>query len=145
MVLPDIMMEMGLYLIKMKYPDENRPDVILMLDGDETINFLFTQFEDSVQPEEIEDIIHGIQSVINRMNQGSTFYQNGKIKAKLVDIYWFDYTSVAIDDDVYNIIFAFCLNETLVLGGFCCLNTYRKQWKILVLQMLETLIWMEKT
>lgn len=138
MVMPDDMIRMNTYSIKIKYPDENRPNVILTVPDDETVNFLFTQSEDVVQ-EELPDIAQGIQAVLKRMNPGAAFYKISDIQSELSKIWWFDYSTVALDDDIYNIMYLFCLNGTLVMGGFCCLQKYRKQWKPLVLQMLETI------
>lgn len=144
MVLPEGIRPLSTYSAKIKYPDENRPDIILTVPDDETINFLYNQFDDRVTEEDLPDIFQGIQVVLKRMNPGSVFYQNGVIHCELSDVFWFDYSTVALDDHIYNIMYALCLNNTLLLGGFCCLQKYHKQWNILVLQMLETIVAVEE-
>lgn len=46
MMLPKGTIPLSSYSTKVKYPDENRPDIILTTSDDETINFLFNQFKD---------------------------------------------------------------------------------------------------
>lgn len=138
MVLPDGMDIMNSYSIKIKFPDENRPDVILALSDDDTINFMFSSIEEDVFEEDLQNILQGILMVLKRMHSGATFYQTGNIQSELSNIWWFDYSTAALDDDIYNIMYVLCLNGILIIGGFCCLQKFRKQWKPLVLQMLET-------
>lgn len=139
MMLPKGTIPLSSYSTKVKYPDENRPDIILTTSDDETINFLFNQFKDIITKEELPDISQGIQMVLKRMYPASVFYQDGIAHSELSDIFWFDYSTVALDDNIYNIMYVLCLNNTLMLGGFCCLQRYRKPWKKLVLQILETI------
>ncbi len=144
MVLPEGTRPLSTYSAKIKYPDENRPDVILTAPDDETINFLYNRFGDRITEKELPDILQGIQMVLRRMNPASVFYQNGVIHCEVSDVFWFDYSTVALDDHIYNMMYALCLDNTLLLGGFCCLQKYRNQWKILVLQMLETIAAVEE-
>ena len=140
MMLPKGIIPLSSYSKKIKYPDENRPDIILTVPDDETINFLYDRFKDRITAEELPDILRGIQVVLKRMDPASVFYQNGKVHSKLSDVFWFDHSTVALDDHIYNIMYVLCLYDTLLLGGFCCLQKYRKQWKGLVLQMLDTIV-----
>ena len=139
MVLPNEITYMNPYSTKIKFPDENRPDVILSIPDDDTTNFLFSSMDDEVFEEDLQNISQKILIVLKRMNAGATFYQTGNIQSELLNIWWFDYSTAAIDDDIYNIMYIFYLNDILIIGGFCCLQKFRKQWKPLVLQMLETI------
>lgn len=139
MTLPDGIVLMEPYCQKIKYPNENRPDVILTVPTDETVNFLFTQIKEFVTEQDIPDVLQGIQSVIKKMHANSLIKQTGEIPAKLSNVCWFDYTVAAMDADIYNIMYILSLNDTLFIGGFCCLQEHHKQWKPLILEMIATI------
>lgn len=91
MFYPDGFEEMSAVSARAKYPNENRPDIILTNPADETVNFLFTQTRDAATSEDIPDIAQKLQAVIKRMNAGAVFHQTGTIDTELGKIGWFDY------------------------------------------------------
>lgn len=140
MFYPEGFEEMSAVSARAKYPSENRPDIILTNPADETVNLLFTQTKDAAASEDIPDIVQKLQTVIKRMNAGVVFHQTGIIETELGNIGWFDYGSSALDDDLYNLMYTLCVQDTLLIGGFCCLREHQRQWCPVVLQMLKTIM-----
>lgn len=144
MFYPKDFIEMSSMSAKVKYPDENRPDVILTHPVDETVNFLYTKFGQGTTSENIPNVIIGIQAVMKRMNSSIIIRPSEQIETKIGSIEWFEYMSPALDEDIYNLMYTFCLEDELYIGGFTCLREYRKQWKPIVLQMVETIACVEE-
>jgi len=124
---------------KAKYPNENRPDIILTNPADETVNLLFSLTKDAVTSDDIPEITQKLQTVIKRMNGGATFYGAGQIESTSSKIGWFDYISPTLEEDVYNMMYTLCVHDALLIGGFCCLREHQRQWQPVVRKMLETI------
>jgi hypothetical protein len=53
-------------------------------------------------------------------------------------IAYFDFTTPAIDMDVYNATFIFSLNARLMLGSFNCPLVNADDWRLIFVQMMKS-------
>ena len=123
---------------KIKYPSENRPQLIYS-DASCRINLLFNLMDEPLQETEILNRMLDYRAVIKRTNPANVFYEWKILKRNEGKVGYFDYKSYAIDDDIYNIMFVTNVQDKLLLGAFNCPLTHKKDWKLLVLQMLNTI------
>ena len=139
MYLPEEIAPMNGLSIKLKYPMEDRPEIILTT-MDETVNFLFTPTDFEFSAMEAKSTIDGFRTVIKRMNPSFTIRESQLLHTEQdKEIYWFDYRSPVLETELYNLMYVTEIRGTLLIGGFNCLSEHRHLWKTLVLQMLKTI------
>jgi hypothetical protein len=133
----------------LKYPMADRPKIILTT-IDETTNFLFTPTNHQFSPTEAKDTTDGFRAVIKRMNPSLSISEPQLISTERgKEIYWFDYSSPVLDTELYNLMYFMEansqeINNTLFIGGFNCPAEHSAVWKILFLQMMESITIIEE-
>lgn len=123
--------------IKLKYPSLYPPNIIYT-SPDETINFLFSIIDTPFSKNEIEERSNEYRNLIKKMNPTYTFYEKNLMEREYLQIGWFDYTSIAIDSDIYNWLYLTDLDDKLFLGGFNCISTERRMWSTLLIDIMST-------
>ena len=126
-------------LAKAKYPDDDRPDYIYTND-DTTVNLTFS-FDNSgeIDDEEVEQVKDILKNQIKRLYPGSKFEDSNPIKADEKNVSYFCFEIPVIDGNVFQLMFFMEHRKQLIMGAFNCGIYQKKQWKPLILQMLETL------
>jgi hypothetical protein len=126
---------MSTEMAKIKYPNENRPQIIYT-DEEGAITVNFTLMDAELTDEEITEASQALQQVIQRTNPLVKIISNNVITANGISIGHFDFVSPAIDDDVYNKMFIFPIDGQFTLGSFNCLHIDMVRWIDIVEQML---------
>lgn len=137
--IPEEFIKMSEISQKIKYPSENRPEIILT-SADSTVNFTFSLLPLKNQTTSIFDTITAIKAVVKRKNPANLFYHLKVIKSTDGnEIGYCDYLGYALDGDIYNVMYVMIVNKKLLLGTFCCPKGSMEQWKVIIPQILKTI------
>ncbi len=137
MWLPDGFGPLSKELARLKYPNERRPDIIYT-NTETTVNITFSHKPDKLdegQEEEIRDCMAGI---VMRLHPETLITEKDVAEAGGHRMAWFDFTTPALDTDIYNLMFFTSLKGRLLMGGFNCFDSDQEDWKELFIQMLGT-------
>ena len=124
-------------LARVKYPSENRPDIIFS-DEEGAISINFSLTGDKLQNEDIEDAKDYLQQVVLKMNPSSRILSSEIIEDE-TRIGYFDFISPAIDGEIYNLMFIFSLDGQFILGTFNCMDMDKAQWLEIAVQMIHSI------
>jgi len=124
-------------LARVKYPSENRPDIIFS-DEEGAISINFSLTGDKLQNEDIEDAKDYLQQVVLKMNPSSRILTSEIIEDE-TRIGYFDFISPAIDGEIYNLMFIFSLDGQFILGTFNCMDMDKAQWLEIAVQMIHSI------
>jgi hypothetical protein len=138
MKLPREFTDMPKDLAKLKYPAEQRPQIIKS-NQDGSINITVSIYPQKLKQEEILECISGIKAVIERMNPANIFFDLKVEENEALTVGYFDFKSNAIDSDLYNIMFVTPIAGNAMLGTFNCRLSEREDWKEVVLQMIMSI------
>lgn len=138
-VLPDSFRNMNPEAAKLKYPSEQRPQIILC-NTDGSISMAFNLTGMAVTKEEIPELAEKMRAAVKRTNPASVFDKQEAFETESgLQAGTFDYVSYALDADIYNLFFALNLGETLLIGTFNCLAESGKEWNPLIMQMIQSI------
>jgi hypothetical protein len=126
---------MPLNFAKIKYPAEQRPQIIKM-NEDGSINVTLSLYAEKLKKEDVPDCIVALKAVIDRMNPANIFFELKTEQSETLTVGYFDYKSNAIDSDLYNIMFVAPIAGNTMLGTFNCRLSDRENWQTIVLQMI---------
>jgi len=140
MVLPKDIDILDPELAKMKYPSENRPELILS-NSDTSLNFSFYYTPSSAT--DYETRLAQYRTVFKQLNPSNVFFseQITKLESGLT-VGCFDLCSSALDGDIYYFYFFTDLHTTPqveIVGTFSCPFNLREDWEALFSQMIETI------
>lgn len=138
MWMPDEFALMSQEMARLKYPNENRPEIIYTSE-DSTVNITFSKKKEKLNPGEEEQVRDDIELLILRLYPSAGTIEKQTALAVQNRIAWFDFISPAIDMDVYNLMFFTSLKGTLLMGACNCLSGEQGHWKDVFLQMLASL------
>ena len=137
MVVPESIEELAPELARIKYPHENRPQIIIS-NEDATVNFAFNYIGRGA--ESLEKRLASYRSLIKRLHPSDVFFSSEIYKLHNgLEIASFDYCSTAIDIDIYNINFFADLPDNELLGVFNCPIDSKANWELLVREMILTI------
>lgn len=137
--IPKTFEDMSLELAKIKYPLENRPQVIKS-NEDGSVNLTFSYFaEQSLLEEQLEELHQKIRDGLKRMNPTIVFYSSEVIEKDFIKIVYYDFKSNTYDGALYNINFGAAIENKLFLGTFNCNITDVSEWKSVAVQMIASL------
>lgn len=135
--LPDFLVDMPLSIAKIKYPSEQRPQII-KTSMDTTVNFSFNLFNMVTNDEQITDATKQFKNVIARVNPAYVFY-HFKIEEEPKKIGWFDFKSYCIDENVYNLVYLTVIRSKLLHGMFSCLYKDALEWQDVLPQIMKSI------
>ncbi|NQX66872.1 hypothetical protein HQN90_12130 [Paenibacillus alba] len=123
---------------KLKYPYEQRPQIIK---SDETggINFTLSQIDQELDDESVQELTEGMKALIKRMNPTHVFYTEGLEEASGKPIGYFDFKGAALDGFIYYIMFFFEFEGKTVMGTFCCPYGDYEDWQEAARQVIRTI------
>lgn len=137
-LIPESFHEMPAKMAKIKYPSENRPQVI-QSNEDGSVNFAFSRLNSLIPPDQMRTIGTAIKSMIARVQPAAVFYEEKEEPLENTQIEWFDFKGYAIDSQIYNLIFVTSMGNRLILGIFNCLFADCEEWKPIAHQMMLSL------
>jgi len=127
---------------KVKYPMESRPQLIYTENKNE-INFTFSISKELPGPDgQEQETMDGIKAVIKRMNPTVVFEKEQVLcldEHENKKVVCMDFVAPALDADVYYYYFIFYIETRgLMLGIFNCPEAGKKEWKIVIPQVVES-------
>ncbi len=133
--LPENFTLMSRQLAKMKYLNENRPEIIYMNEmGD--VNIAFSHKKDNIQDGQEVQMRDLVEQIILRLYPSSQTIEKQICQIGEKQVAWFDFISPALDADVYNLMFFSSIGKRLFVGSCNCTKQDQDVWKPLFLQMI---------
>ena len=130
-LIPEGFKDMPDYVAKKKYPSKHRPPVILM-DKNNMVNFTFHLMEGFVKSMKQVYVNAKFQELqYGERNDG------GKIA-------WLAYETMAIDADIFNIMFITPLEGKLLYGSFNCILGMQDEWEEIAMYCIRTITKVEE-
>ena len=138
--LPEELQEMPEGEQIVKYPNRNRPEIILTdKDRDATLTFSRLSLTGEQKNKGVKNRLMVIQREMKKRWKQQVFYETGVVKARQMDVAWMDYRGFCLDGSLYNLLFLFFLPGEMVLGNFHCRFIHYDRWKTIILKLLETI------
>lgn len=135
--MPDSFGQLSKELARLKYPNENRPDIIFT-NPETTVNVTVSHKQDKLGKGQEEEIRDYMEQVIARLHPESGTIEKQTALAGEHCFAWFDFVTPAIDTEIYNLMFFTALENRLLMGACNCLKPDMEEWKELFIQMLES-------
>ena len=134
--LPEELQEMPESKQKIKYPNRNRPKLILSdRYGNATLAFNCLPLMREQKDKEVEDTLKEIQQEMKKRWKQQVFYETGVVKTGELKVAWLDYRGFCLDESLYSLLFLFFLQEEMILGNFHCSFVDYDRWKPVVLKL----------
>ena len=136
-ILPD-------YVAKKKYPSKHRPPVILM-DKNNMVNFTFHLMDMALAEGQLKKAAEGFVKSMKQVYVNAKFQElqygerndGGKIA-------WLAYETMAIDADIFNIMFITPLEGKLLYGSFNCILGMQDEWEEIAMYCIRTITKVEE-
>lgn len=135
-MLPESFVDLPSGLAKIKYPSDQRPQIIKS-SMDTTTNFAFNLFNTFIKESQIVDATTQFKDIIARVNPAYVFY-HFKIEENPKIIGWFDFKSYSVDANVYNLVYLTVVRNKLLHGMFSCLYKDALEWQDVLPQIMQT-------
>ena len=130
--------DMSLNDRKLKYPSENRPEIIKCND-DGSICITLNVIDSPLSEDRVEELKDGMKMIIRKTNPANVFYEDGILEVNEKNIGYFEFKSSAIDDFLYNLMFFAEFKEKTLMGTFSCRYSEYKDWRDVVYHILQTI------
>ena len=137
MTIPSDYVLMPQELANIKYPSENKPDIIFM-NEDGLINISFKLIGIKLDNKDVETVTDLTRQGIVDGNPACKIISSAIIDEEL-QIGYFDFVSPVGDSMIYNLMFLFALEENIVLGSFNCVYYDRAMWLEIAVQTLRSI------
>lgn len=125
-------------LAKIKYPSENRPNIIYM-NEEGSINIAFTYTSNKITSEELESYKEVFIESFNTLYPSAIWYENNilLINEKLVG--FLELLTPAIDTEIYNLMFFTELDGRLLIGTFNCTEDEMEYWESIAKEIMNSI------
>ena len=139
-LLPVILTDMDSSMIRAKYPNNNRPQIIKTdQDNDATIMFSLMPLQEAEKPVDIMMYMRNLRIDMKKIWKQNVFYDLGKTMAGGDMIGWMDFKAFCMDGSIYCMLFLFQAGEQMILGNFHCSFIQYDIWKPVILKLLTTI------
>lgn len=138
MLLPENLEEMSEELVRIKYPDPDRPKWILS-DQEGEVTMTFHLEEGETEEGELEEIIGLLKNEMKRMYPLSPIEEEEPVGEGRERVCWFSLDIPLIDDVCCHVMFFREMEEGVLMGTFDCIRDGKKQWKPILRQVLATI------
>lgn len=123
---------------KLKYPSEQRPQVIYSNpEGD--VNFTFSLFDTPITDRQVMQAIDQFQLVIKKIQPANIFYEKKQDPLNGSVVGWFDFKGYALDDQIYTMMYVTPIDGKVMHGIFNCRFSESLSWKHVALQLMQSI------
>lgn len=136
--LPNDFQEMEQQIRSIKYPYEQRPEVI-KTNEDGSINFTFKKINQPMQDDLVEKLITGMKTMLQKSNPSHVFYESGIEDINGKPIGYFEFKNMVIDGALFNIMYFLEFEGEILMGTFCCRYDDYPDWRDIAYQSIRTL------
>jgi len=138
MMVPEEFTEMPEEQAKIKYPSEQRPEIILT-DDTTAINLMFTYMEQEIKNEDIpafrDDLIGGM----TRLNPGIKPQERGVEIINDKNIAYVEFSNPVLDGKLYNLLYFLELEGRSLMINFNVHTKEMKYWKKAAYEMMKSI------
>lgn len=135
-MLPDTFVDMPSSIVKLKYPSEQRPQII-KTSLDTAVNFTFSLFNQKFEESQIKRGIEQCREIIRKINPAFLYYDLVVEEEK--NLGWFDFKSYGLDEPIYNVMYITPIEGKMMHGIFNCRYREIMDWKPVVHQVLMSI------
>lgn len=136
-MLPKSFDDMPMELAQIKYPMEQRPQVIKTNEITD-INFTFSLVEQPLTNDKVESITDYVYQVFQTLQPVNDYFEKKMEKVGTLCIGWFDFKSHGIDDTIYNLMYYIPIEGKTLQGIFNCPMCVSELWKPVALQVMKS-------
>lgn len=138
MMLPSSFTDMPMELAKLKYPMEQRPQVIKTNEATD-INFTFSLVNQPLANDQVKQLRDSLKGVLKTVRPDMRFTEEGMEEIEERSIGWFELTYSGIDTKIYNIMYFTPIAGKMMHGIFNCPVREAVNWKQVVFEMMHTI------
>jgi hypothetical protein len=136
--LPKEFTELPEHLRRMKYPYEQRPQII-QSDDTGAVTFTFSKLDQELEEESVEELTLEMKGIIKRTNPAHVFFSEAVEEKDGRHIGYFEFKSPALDQFIYQIMFFFVLGEVTGMGTFSCPYKEYEAWRETAFQVIGSI------
>ena len=137
-MLPKSFQDMPAEQAKLKYPIEQRPQVIKTNERTD-INFTFSLLEQPIANRQVKLMRDSLKRVLRSARPDMKFLEDGLEEIEDHTIGWFEFISNGIDGKLYNIMYFTPIDGKLMQGIFNCPAKESQNWKVVAMQVMNTI------
>lgn len=137
-MLPKTFVDMPMKIAQVKYPSNQRPQVI-KTDLLGSTNFSFNLFEQPVKNDELRDIAKIFKNMIKKVHPANVFYDYKTEDLNDTKLSWFDFKGYAIDTQIYYIYYVTAINGKLLNGIFSCTREDMEEYKEIAFLVMRSI------
>lgn len=138
LMLPKKFIDMPVEAAKVKYPMEQRPQIIKTNEtGD--VNFSFSLLDEKLQDNQVEKVKDSLIRLLKQAYPANTFYESNIEEQNHRVIGWFDFKSHGFDQKLYNFMYLLPIEGKFLHGTFNCALSEVDLWKPVVLQVIQSI------
>lgn len=137
-MLPASFSDMPMELAKLKYPMEQRPQVIKTNEKSD-INFTFSLIDQPLTNEQVKQIRDSLKKIMKRVRPDMRFMEEGLEETGERTIGWFEVTYSGLDTKLYNIMYFTPIEGKMMHGIFNCSIREAENWKQVVFEVMHTI------
>lgn len=138
MMVPKNFIQMDPNIAKLKYPSEQRPEIILT-DETGTINLMFQYMEGEVNDSTIETFRNQIFGMMKRVNPSIKEKEIGSIDISGKKIAYVEFSNPVMDGKLYNLMFYLEVRGQPLMGSFNCRTKEIKYWRPVAFEMMQSI------
>lgn len=142
-VLPVLFQDLSPGEAKKKYPSEERPQIIKS-SGDGSVNFSFNFLRQKMEEDELEAAISDFVRTMKRLYPTNICLGMEKKKGVHLPYAAVDFTSTAINENLYNMVAIYPIEESLFMMLFNCPFEKRTEWSGCLPQIKERVIYYQE-
>lgn len=129
---------LGKEFVKIKYPSENRPDIIYS-NPETTVNVSFLHKQEKLAAGQEAEVRDYLSHVVHNLYPSCGILDKNSVQAGENEAAWMDFLAPAMDSYVYNMMFFTPLKGRLLMGTCNCPESDKEDWKELFVQMIATI------
>jgi len=138
MMIPTTFTNMPLEMAKIKYPSQQRPEIILT-DDTTAINLMMTHMSEAMKNEESEAVRDQIMGMMQRLNPGIKTWESGVEVVSDKNVAYVAFSNPVMDGKLYNLMYFLELNGRTLMVSFNCKATEMKYWKKAAFEMMQSM------
>jgi len=138
-LLPETFQIMSVEIAKIKYPSEQRPQLIYT-NSDGSVNYTFSLLDVPVDQSQLTEIRDGFKNIIKRIQPANIFYQEQEETLGDTVVAQFDFKNYGIDTQLYNLFYFTVLAGKLIHGIFNCPFQERDTWQPIAQQVIKSML-----
>lgn len=124
-------------LAQIKYPSSQRPQII-KTDNTGAINITLNLIANPITDKHIPEVKNNIKTIYKRLNPSILFFQEGVETVGEKPVGFIEFKSPALDESLYNLLFAVELDGSTMIGIFNCLYRDQRSWRPVARQIMKS-------